>query len=443
MNERDTWEEIIQSKLADFEADTDQRSWQAIADRLPAGKRMNMSRRWYYAAAAIAIFLLIGGGLFYFYDPNEESFQFSVFSFQVGKKGGTGGEEGSSQFSVFSFQEKEKEKEDIGDMEETEEVGEKGEERERVTLRTLRSDLVATVTTSKQSFRDAPLASLTPTPSVSPISPISTVSPLSLPLNAHHFENIPPVQKNRKSGRRWSFGAGGGSYGVGTNGGALAYNSAANLSYASAAANDGGWYLNTPAKRNDYIVRLLSNSSHAISEANTSIPKVGITHKRPISFGIGVGYALNDRWSLQSGLTYTYLSSEWSTVLDYQGKSRQHLHFVGIPLGINYTIAEWNKLRFYTTAGALAEMNVGGTIKTDYYYFADEAVKTEKESVRMKELQWSVNARVGATYPVIKFINAYVEGGANYYFDNKSSIETIRSDKPFHVSLQAGIRFGF
>jgi hypothetical protein len=66
-----------------------------------------------------------------------------------------------------------------------------------------------------------------------------------------------------------------------------------------------------------------------------------------------------------------------------------------------------------------------------------------KEPVRMKELQWSVNARIGATYPVFKFVNAYIEGGANYYFDNHSSIETIRSDKPFHVSLQAGLRFGF
>ena len=91
----------------------------------------------------------------------------------------------------------------------------------------------------------------------------------------------------------------------------------------------------------------------------------------------------------------------------------------------------------------MAEWNVSGNIKTDSYFLEEKATLTEKEPVRMKEMQYSVNARAGAIYPIIKFINAYVEGGANYYFDNKSSIETIRSSKPFHVSLQAGLRFGF
>ena len=37
----------------------------------------------------------------------------------------------------------------------------------------------------------------------------------------------------------------------------------------------------------------------------------------------------------------------------------------------------------------------------------------------------------------------YIEPGAKYYFDNGSDIETIRSEKPFNVNLQAGFRFGF
>jgi hypothetical protein len=137
------------------------------------------------------------------------------------------------------------------------------------------------------------------------------------------------------------------------------------------------------------------------------------------------------------------LLSEWKASLDYQEKFKQQLHFVGIPLGISFKIAEWNKLRFYASTGLMAEWNVGGNIKTKYYYYEDNAYRTEKEFIRTKEMQWSVNARVGATYPVIKFVNAYIEGGTNYYFENNSSIETIRTDKPFHVSLQAGLRFGF
>ena len=81
-------------------------------------------------------------------------------------------------------------------------------------------------------------------------------------------------------------------------------------------------------------------------------------------------------------------------------------------------------------------------IDTDYYY-GNEMINTLHASVRMKEWQWSVNARTGASYPLLRYLSAYVEGNANYYFDNGSVIETIRSEKPFYVSLQAGVRIGF
>jgi hypothetical protein len=42
-----------------------------------------------------------------------------------------------------------------------------------------------------------------------------------------------------------------------------------------------------------------------------------------------------------------------------------------------------------------------------------------------------------------RFLSLYAEAGVDYYIDNGSSIETIRSEKPFNVNLQAGFRFGF
>ena len=90
----------------------------------------------------------------------------------------------------------------------------------------------------------------------------------------------------------------------------------------------------------------------------------------------------------------------------------------------------------------MVEWNVAGSIDTDYYY-GNEMVNTLHASVRMKEWQWSVNARTGASYPLLRYLSAYVEGNANYYFDNGSAIETIRSEKPFYVSLQTRVRIGF
>jgi hypothetical protein len=70
VEERTKWEEIIRSKLKDFEVDTAPDDWKAIESRLP-GKKIVFSRRWYYAAAVIAIFLLISGGYFIFNNSGE------------------------------------------------------------------------------------------------------------------------------------------------------------------------------------------------------------------------------------------------------------------------------------------------------------------------------------------------------------------------------------
>jgi opacity protein-like surface antigen len=231
-----------------------------------------------------------------------------------------------------------------------------------------------------------------------------------------------PVSSTQKrSQKRWGFGVGGGSYSVGSNDG----------------AGSDMLFDAVPG-------RCLVYKAEAFSPFEPQTEKQYVSHKYPLSFGLGAGYALNDRWALQSGLTYTMLRSEWTTMSIYVGESKQQLHFIGIPLGVNYKIAEWNRFRFYAATGLMTEWNVAGQIRTQYYSNTNgETVLREKEPIRMKEWQWSVNARAGVSYPLIRFVNAYVEGGANYYFDNGSSIETIRSDKPFHVSLQAGIRFGF
>jgi len=164
-------------------------------------------------------------------------------------------------------------------------------------------------------------------------------------------------------------------------------------------------------------------------------------HKVPISTGLGISYFLNNRFTLQSGLVYTLLRSEGSfSNEDHNVKLKQTLHFIGVPVEVSYKIADWKKARFYVSAGGMGELNFSGYHKK----FIDDQLFT-KESIRIKEPLWSLNAHAGVSYPLWRFINIYAETGASYYFDYKSSkeIETIRSEKPFFVSLQAGIRFGF
>ena len=421
MEERSKWEEIIRSKLIDFEVDTLSDDWEVVKSRL-SNNKVVFFRRWYYAAAVIAVFLLIMGGYFYF--NNFDEIPMMAETGDAGKI-----EEAVAIDEVVAIAE-------VMEIEKTMET----EETEKKLMVQRPFELTASLLPLSKVQLEVKRNYFTP----------ATLSSLKQLLMGNteptriddllYIADTNPLKTSEKSEKRWSFGAGGGSYSVGTTGGGFANINRSNDAYAMSVMNNGEWYMETPVRRDDNFNDILANPMNSTSRYNVA-QKFDISHKQPISLGIGVGYTLNDRWTLQSGLVYTLLSSEWMDV--FQEKHKQQLHFVGIPLGLSYKISEWNKLRFYTSTGGMIEWNAGGNIKTKYYYYEDKAYRTEKESMRMKELQYSVNVRVGATYPVIRFINAYIEGGANYYFNNHSFIETIRSDKPFHVSLQAGLRVGF
>ena len=464
VEERDQWEKTIRSKLIDFEADTHPDDWKAIESRILA-RKVVFSRKWYYAAAVITLFLLMTGGYYYYIHIDEapmvaqrlveeaeeaiNNYESRITNYETGKtvkniENREAGEAiqnyetafGGSQLRITNSQNR-------GVNYGTGNTGNIENTLISATVNTS-TNILSLLPHSPKKKLEVKHNHIIPETILSLKQLLVKRSESAQIKDVQYIADATPLKTIKKTNRRWTIGAGGGSYSVGANGGFV---NIGRTNYAVSTMNaldNGAWYMETPIRRNDDFNDFLSNASNLTSEYNeASISRVDVSHKQPISLGIGVGYVLNDRWSLQSGLVYTLLKSEWKTSLDVPDKYKQQLHFVGVPLGISYKIAEWNKIRFYATTGGMVEWNAGGNIKTQYYYNEDDAYRTEKEYIRMKELHWSVNARIGATYPVIKFVNAYVEGGANYYFSNNSLIETIRSDKPFHVSLQAGLRFGF
>ncbi len=227
-----------------------------------------------------------------------------------------------------------------------------------------------------------------------------------------------PGTESRHEPRKWAFGMGTGSLTAGNSG------------------SGGAFALKGLAVLNDN-----SSMMNAIS-AFDQLPKADVKHKMPLSFGLSASRRLTDRWSLQAGLSYSYLVSEWTTDKTYRADSEQRLHFLGIPVAVTCKIAEWNRFSFYASAGGQVELNVAGKVCTDLYS-PDGKLKSVTEKERMEEPYFSVNGRVGVSYPVVRFVSAYAEVGADYYFDNGSDMETIHSEKPFYVGLQFGFRFGF
>jgi len=171
-----------------------------------------------------------------------------------------------------------------------------------------------------------------------------------------------------------------------------------------------------------------------------------LNHNHPISFGVSVSKKINDRVSLESGVVYTYLYSKVKSLnnSDYELKDSQYFHYLGIPLNVNYKFAEWNKLRFYVSAGGMIQKDFYGRMRTSENVdgLLNSATVYTK-NISQKNPQFSLNGSVGLSYPVYKKMSVYANTGASYYFDTNNKYETIYSDKRWLFNLNLGIKFEF
>lgn len=169
--------------------------------------------------------------------------------------------------------------------------------------------------------------------------------------------------------------------------------------------------------------------------------KTEYKHHLPVRFGMNVAYNLSDHLAIESGLTYTRLSSDMSEgTNENRITGSQRLDYVGIPLSMRYKAFTYRPFSLYMSAGLLAEQCVSGSISKDYI-ISGKSRKTDNETVSTKPLQMSVNASVGLQLDLPGNIGIYAEPGLSYYFDDKSSLSTIYKEKKLNFSLNVGLRY--
>ena len=169
--------------------------------------------------------------------------------------------------------------------------------------------------------------------------------------------------------------------------------------------------------------------------------KTEYKHRLPVRVGINVAYRLTDRLSVESGVSYTRLSSDMKDgTKDNYSSSSQKLDYIGVPLNVKYRAFGYRRLSVYASAGLLTEKCVSGKT-THEYVISGEKKKHEAEDVAAKPWQLSVNAALGAQLDVLRNVGVYVEPGVSYYFDDRSPLSTIYKEKPLNFNLNLGIRY--
>lgn len=415
--DRDTFDDLFRSKLYDFEVNTEPEDWEAIADRLPGREAVPLRRKLrYWAAAAVFALLMITGSI-YLYDKDTVPVPIvQEIEKETKEMENRLAEDIHTPVVADKVQTQETQAQTTPGIAGTAKTSRKSKESVSQTETIQNKTILTDTDKTEEDIKATRLFQ----EKFSEKEDTADVQLAIIDNNQVLIADATPVapSSQKTTSRKWGFGMGAGSLALGSNSMVPQY------------------VTNSSSLRSESLVMMNSASF------DREIPKTDIKHKTPISFGFSVSRYLNNRFALQTGLTYTFLRSDWETNGTYHGKTKQSLHFIGLPLSLTYRIAEWNRFNFYASAGGMTEVNVAGKTNTSLYSPTTE-IDGIKENVRMKEWLWSLNANAGVSYPLIRFVSAFAEVGASYYFDNGSEIETIRSKKPFNVNLQFGFRLGF
>lgn len=161
-------------------------------------------------------------------------------------------------------------------------------------------------------------------------------------------------------------------------------------------------------------------------------------HSLPLSFGISVRKNLSDRFGIETGLVYTYLSSRFNSASSAGDamEAKQELHYLGIPLNAVVYLWDNSNWNIYMSAGGMGEKG----LSRSYTYSKRNANGSIKEGI--DGIQWSLNAAVGISYRIYQDWGIYFEPKYSYFFDNNQPA-SIRTDKHSFFGFNAGFRFEF
>ncbi len=160
-------------------------------------------------------------------------------------------------------------------------------------------------------------------------------------------------------------------------------------------------------------------------------------HELPLSFGAGVSFGVSRSLSIETGLSYSMLRSEF----EYAPNTtiRQELHYIGVPVALLWDFADAGPLSFYVRGGGMLEVGVAGNMATSHNGSGEVT-----DRVKMRGVVPSLNAAAGAEVALGRTVGIYVEPGVNLYpRQGDGQPSNYRTENPLTFGLKAGLRFNF
>ena len=176
-----------------------------------------------------------------------------------------------------------------------------------------------------------------------------------------------------------------------------------------------------------------------IAERNTGRIVQREHHDKPLTFGISLTKSLPGRWTLETGLQYSILNSQFSMGENGDSAStRQRIHYLGIPLRASYRWIGYRRLSLYSSAGVTMHIPVCGRVRGSYY---NDWQSVFSEARRFSpSLQWQVGISLGVQYAFAPHTSLFAEPTFNWFIPTGSDTHTAWTQQPLMFTCPFGVR---
>ncbi|MGN0201702.1 MAG: outer membrane beta-barrel protein [Candidatus Cryptobacteroides sp.] len=169
--------------------------------------------------------------------------------------------------------------------------------------------------------------------------------------------------------------------------------------------------------------------------------KTDSKHYRPVTASVLARWKLTEALGIESGLSWTMLSSNFSTTsATSMIEDQQTLQYIGIPLSVSFSFFDTRRFSLYATMGGLVEKCIDGRVK-HYEYVSDRLLNSYVDKISVKPFQWSVSAGAGLQANFTDNLGFFVEPCLSYHFKNDSEVATIYKERPLDFMVSLGLRF--
>lgn len=171
--------------------------------------------------------------------------------------------------------------------------------------------------------------------------------------------------------------------------------------------------------------------------------KTDAKHYRPVTFSVLAKWQFTETLGLESGLSWTMLSSRFTTSsATSQIADQQTLQYIGIPLNMTFSFLDTRLFTIYAAMGGMVEKCVDGRVKHSEYV-SDKQLLSYVDKVSVTPLQWSVSGGAGIQANFSDNLAFFAEPGLSYHFRNDSQVGTIYREHPLDFRFSFGFRVTF